>query len=276
MLGSVTAAIAVRWIRDHLRWRRWHAARVVWRDPLRAQHAGHGHVVNLADFLPRTWVWVDVDNAADRAEIARISPGLQAQLNEDLALEWGIGALDEVLPTVTTQEAALAAGQCMIVWHKHAPNNDEDALAIHGVDASHNPIAHYYDDIARRCGDEPSTCVSHELLEASIDPECDRTFTLPDGSVVAAEICDQVEGTTYEKNGVRVSNFNTRRNYGDVTGPSKLFDFLGKQTSAFQVLDGGYAQKLVGGVWVQLGAMTGYRAEVDARGLGRTARRRMA
>ena len=232
--------------------------------------------MNLADFLPRTWVWVDVDNAADRAEIARISPGLQAQLNEDLALEWGIGALDEVLPTVTTQEAALAVGQCMIVWHEHAPNNDEDALAIHGVDASHNPIAHYYDDIALRCGDEPSTCVSHELLEASIDPECDRTFTLPDGSVVAAEICDQVEGTTYEKNGVRVSNFNTRRNYGDVTGPSKLFDFLGKQTSAFQVLDGGYAQKLVGGVWVQLGAMTGYRAEVDARGLGRTARRRMA
>jgi hypothetical protein len=197
-----------------------------------ARRVAQGESVNLADFLPRTWVWVDVDGQADYAEIARISPGLQAQLREDLALEWGVGVGDTV-ESLVMRTVVPAAGICQIQWHAHAPNNDEDALAIHGVDANHNPIAHYYDDIARRCGDEPSTCVSHELLEASIDPECDRTFTLPDGSVVAAEIADQVEGTTYEKNGVRVSNFNTRRNYGDVTGPSKLFDFLGKQTAAF-------------------------------------------
>jgi len=230
-----------------------------------------GEPVNLADFLPRTWVFVDEDAHVDPAELARISVGLQAQLREDLAPAWGIGELDVVLSAASTSDAAVAAKHCQIQLHAEAPADEQGALAIHGVDANGNPIAHAYVALAQRCGVSLSSCISHELLEASADPECDREATLPDGRVVAVEICDQVEALTYSKNGVEVSDFNTPSNFCDGPAP---FDFLAKQPAAFEVMPGGYAQVRTEDGWQQLGNMRAYRADLDRLGLGRGARRR--
>ena len=255
-----------------------------------------------SDFASRTWVFVDLDGIADHTEIARIAPGLQAQLREDLGPEWGLGNLDTVLPTVTTSEFALELVQCQIQWHAHAPADQQGAIAIHGIDANGNPIAHFYDDIAKQCSVSPSSCISHELAEASVDPTCDREATLPDGRVVAVEVADQVEALTYDKGGVDVSDFNTKSNFG-IDGNEPPYDFLGKQPSQFEVLDGGYAQVRTADGWQQLSpamrcrigdcvapaerrigvcadhrhlatGMAAYLAEVDRRNLSRGARRR--
>ena len=262
--------------------------------------------MNVSDFLPRTWVFVDVDGGlaslAALAEVARIAPGLQAQLREDLAPEWGVGVDDTVSPGPMTSDAALAAKHCQIQWHAKAPTDAGDAIAIHGVDANGNPIAHFYADIAQRCNVSPSSCISHEMLEASADPECDRVATLPDGRVVAVEICDAVEAFTYQKLGVEVSAFSLPSNFG-IGGNAAPYDSLGKATTQFEVLLGGYAQVRTADGWQQLspgrrcaigdccapaerrtnvcadhrrlGTGHGsYRAALDRLGLGRGARRR--
>jgi hypothetical protein len=235
--------------------------------------------VTVGDYLPRTFAFVDIDAHVDPAELARIAPGLQAQLRDDFAPAWGVGALDTILPTPMTSEQAVAAGYCQIQLHAEAPADEQGALAIHGVDANGNPIVHAYVRLLERCNTSLSSALSHELCEQGADPKCDRVATLPDGRVAAVEVCDQVEALTYTKNGVEVSDFNLPSNFG-IGGTSAPYDFMGKQENAFEVMPGGYAQVRGPDGWSQLQSdsmrKSAYRAELDRLGLSRPAVRARA
>lgn len=228
--------------------------------------------VNAADFAPRTFAFVQIDaTTTDPAELARIAPGLQAQLREDLAPAWGVGNGDTVSGTLYAQAAPQATGAIPMYLRAQAPADEEGALALHRDDAG--LAIDIFEDLIAQYGVTLSSAVSHELLELSADPECDRTATLPDGRVAAVEICDQVEALSYSKLGVDVSDFNLPSNFG-IGGNDPPYDAMNRQTSQFQVLDGGYAQVLGPDGWQQLGGMRAYRAELDRRGLSRGARRR--
>lgn len=232
----------------------------------------------IPDAAPRTWAFVDVDAHVDPAELARIAPGLEAQLREDFGPAWSlpglppIGVADSVLPLAVATTDAVRLCYCQIQLHAEAPADEQGALAIHGVDANGNPIAHAYVALAARCNVSLSSCISHELLEASADPECTLVATLPDGRVVAVEICDAVEALTYNKLGVEVSDFNHPCNF-NIGGDKAPYDHLERVLKQFDVLEGGYAQVLENGVWTQLGGMRAYRAELARVGVGRGARR---
>lgn len=220
--------------------------------------------------------FVDVDAGYDPAELARIAPGLQAQLREDFAAEYDAGQDDVV---VSKASDLAAAPDVEVQLHAKAPANEQDALAYHTRTPDGRSIIHAFRDLLERFGAGLSEALSHELLENRADPDCVRCVELPDGRIASFEICDQVEALTYEKNGVIVSNFNLRANFAPRTdGQPEKYDFLGKQQWPFQVLDGGYAQVYDPAQgWTQLSSskgMSAYRAELDARGLSRHARRR--
>lgn len=240
---------------------------------------------------PVSHVFVDADAHVDPAELARIAPGLQAQLREDFAPEWGVGFQD-VVRVLTPSDPVVRPGEVEIQLHADAPPDEAGALAIHDRKADGTPILHIYAGLAARSGASLSSCTSHEILEARADPELDQVATLPDGRVAALEICDQVEQLSYQKLGVEVSDFNTRANYGLPPGKSTTFDFLGKQPNLFQVMPGGYSQTRDENGWHQLGPSVGtaarevplaartastgheaYRAELDRLGISRGSRR---
>lgn len=236
-------------------------------------------------------VFVDVDAHVDPALLAAMCPGLQAQLREDLAPEWGVGALDTVR-VLTPSDPVVRPGEVEIQMHAEAPADQAGALAIHDKKPDGTPILHVYVALAQRSGASTSSCTSHEILEARVDPELDQVATLPDGRVAAIEVCDAVEESLYQKLGVEVSDFSTRANFG-IAGSSRKFDFLGLVKTIFAVLAGGYAQvRDPDRGWIQLGpsegtaareaplaargASTGheaYRAELDRLGISRGSRR---
>jgi hypothetical protein len=222
----------------------------------------------------RSYVFVvDADVTLDPSiDLKVIAAGLAAQLCEDVAPEWDSSTSDTVrAPDDATPPLA---GEVQIQIHANAPPDEQGALALHDKQEDGTPIVHVFYDLLVQYGVSLSSGTSHETCEATADPEGDREATLPDGRVVAVEICDQVEASTYKKNGVEVSNFNTKSNFG-IGGNAAPYDKLALQTAQFQVLDGGYAQVLTDNGWEQLSSnMSEYRAELDRRGLSRTAKRR--
>lgn len=83
-----------------------------------------------------------------------------------------------------------------------------------------------------------STALHHEVLEALIDPTINAWWDV--GKTFAAEVCDPVQSTSFDMNGVSLSNFVTPnwRDNQNTTGP---FDYLNELKAPGTLLDGGYA-----------------------------------
>lgn len=89
-----------------------------------------------------------------------------------------------------------------------------------------------------------SSVLSHEVLETLVDPYVNGWWARPDGSLVAAELCDPVESDSYSipvlGQPVMVSNFITPR-WSDPQAPARQkFDFLGNVHEPFGMTPGGY------------------------------------
>lgn len=229
--------------------------------------------------MTRTWAFVDMGAGYSPAELARIAPALQAQLREDVAPRWAgydvDCAQDVVLPVAMPWSRAWLLGYCEIRLHATAPADDQRDVAYHARSVS-GPMIHIFRDLLERYSINLSLAVSHELIEATIDPLCNRTSTLPDGRVVAVEACDQLEGTAYNKLGVELANWNLPSNFA-IGSDVPPYDIVGWQLWMFTTLaPDGWAQVLVDGKWMRIGAITAYRADLAARGLGRDATRSAA
>lgn len=97
-------------------------------------------------------------------------------------------------------------------------------------------------------GDQTSITLSHEALETLCDPLCDKWLPMGDGRKIALEVCDPVEGDTYELQAtiageshmVLLSNY-VLPPYFDVTTPVAVpMDKLGKIAEPFAMTTGGY------------------------------------
>lgn len=88
-----------------------------------------------------------------------------------------------------------------------------------------------------------SAALSHEILEASVDPFCGGWEDGLNGLSYAREICDPVQDVTYPIHvdgvDVWVSNFVLPR-WFDTHASGGFCDFLGKTTAPFTRTDGGY------------------------------------
>jgi hypothetical protein len=97
-----------------------------------------------------------------------------------------------------------------------------------------------------------SSVLSHEVGELLVDPWAMLAYE-DDGRFWALEICDPVEGTSYEINGVEVSNFVLPSWFR--SGAAGPYDHLGVLTSPLSLAPGGYAMyREGGGGWQQINA----------------------
>jgi hypothetical protein len=257
--------------------------------------------------LPRVHCFVlDADIKTPASAFATMAPDLQAQLREDVAPAWGVGNGDVVQATTIAAGEGAPVGVVPIRVHRDAPDPDSGALAEHGDLSDGTPEIDVYEALLEQYGisdatptlaDALSSAISHELIEARVDSDCQREATVG-GRTVAVEACDQVQEIIYRKGQTAVSNFNTPSNFA-IGSSAPPFDFLGKQPGQFQCMPGGYEQWLdPDSGWQMITAqshltskiedsmrvraaidampmgMGRYRAELAWRGLGRHAKRK--
>jgi hypothetical protein len=130
----------------------------------------------------------------------------------------------------------------------------DDVWIVEITDSLDEPGAlGYHSDVSNRPfirvlaqGPQTSITLSHEFLELLGDPTCDRWAKRGDGTEVAVEVADPVEGDSYpvlaevagEGRTVEVSNY-VLGSWFDPAGTAP-FDRLGRLTAPFTMTPGGY------------------------------------
>lgn len=159
----------------------------------------------------------------------------------EFAKAWGI---DAVACEFYGSPANLARLDAADLWIcEYVDKLDVDgALAYHSVDALGRPYL--------RClppSDKfDATDLSHEVLETMGDPTADRWVKMPDGTELAVEVCDPVQGDSYmvtttvlgEDRQIKLSNYVLPAFFDpSMKGP---WDRIGTLSAAFGMSRGGY------------------------------------
>ncbi len=85
-----------------------------------------------------------------------------------------------------------------------------------------------------------SSIVSHEVCEMVVNPNVSGWSDSGKGWLVATEVCDPVQSSFYEIDGVTVSNFVTPDFFSPVVAEGDRFDHMGVLTAPFEIAKGGY------------------------------------
>lgn len=218
---------------------------------------------------------VDLTKTKTLGDLMTIAAAYQVQLNRDYAAHYDGDAILDVVRVIQSIDQ-LAPGEVPIRINAIAP--DDNALGIHGRMPDGTPACDVYDDLLVKYNQSLSITGSHELLESRDDPRTHKCIILDDGSIIDHEIADRVEAESYtiEVGGVNVavSNFNTPACFEPSGVPGEKFDHMGTSSGPNECRPGGYSQKFTADQgWVQItnGERNPYRAEIDRRGLSRTA-----
>lgn len=197
----------------------------------------------------KTIAFLNQSNAPEITKplLQKIASAVFAQLIEDYAPFWESAAPDKIVVCSALGEvppdAAIMA--CLDV------PDEPDALGYHWTTPQGMPVGRVFWNPVRDSGgtllegsNSLSAVFSHEVLEAIGDPFCNWWADVGNGEEDAIELCDRVEGDSYVKKGVAVSNFLGPRAFRQGVGP---FDFMGKLASPFDLTPGGYAVRRKGG-----------------------------
>lgn len=155
--------------------------------------------------------------------------------------------------------------------------DDANALAYHteGVGGTITGLVG-----AKTCldaGVTVSSALSHEVLETIADPQCDLWAQMPDGSLVAREVCDPVQDESYtidvDGKSIEVSSYVLPAWFDDQAPRGARVDRQGSLSAAFTRTSGGYYIAMQGGRTSQVGARAAHKPRVElARGNRRLAR----
>lgn len=195
------------------------------------------------------FVLLDVSNGAtttsgqamDATTFAAIAAVCEIQLNRDYAAHHG-GAFRVRAGASSTD---IQAGE--EPFYLRATLDVPGAIADHSVLPDGTPVLEdgiSLSDTLIGPGNSVSCAISHELLETAKDPAID--IWADDGTKEhAVESCDAVESTTYEINGIHVSNFLTQAWFAaNHAGPYDFVSTLGPNpdapTAPFMTAPGGY------------------------------------
>ncbi len=183
----------------------------------------------------------------------------------DFCRDWGVDPITAALYSDISQLPMYDTWPCEILDSLDEPG----ALGYHSS-VGDRPVLRI---LAQ--GAATSITLSHEFLETLGDPTCDRWMAKGDGTEIAVEVCDPVEGDSYpvvaevagEGRTVEVSNY-LLPPYFDRTqgGANSNTNKMGLPLEAFGLRPGGY--------YVQLGR-DGNETEVFGR-LGRHALAKLA
>lgn len=176
-----------------------------------------------------------------------------------------VAAIARAVDRQLGEEVTAAYGYKTALWHcahySAAPPaasytlalfDDADAagaLGYHDLDPNGRPYGKVFvstilDNHGTELGPDlsVSVTVSHEALEIVGDPGANYWAQMPDGRLTAHELCDAVEGDSYQHTSTEphVSNFLLPYWFRVNDGESKKFDYLGKLHAPFTMTPGGY------------------------------------
>ena len=163
------------------------------------------------------------------------------QITEDFAPVWGAAwelalhasPADPANPDTLEDEPVRGDGVLYIVDESTLAG----ALGFHSINASEMPFGFVF--LLNQA--DWTVTLSHEAMEMIVDPTANVLVPGPDprdpsgGNVVlhAYEVCDAVERTSYELDGIRVSNFVTPNWFFEGNPPGTRNDFLGVGVPSF-------------------------------------------
>lgn len=114
------------------------------------------------------------------------------------------------------------------------------ALGYHTTDRAGRPWGRIFVRPCLDYGVEPSTTLSHEVIETFGDPEVVAWRDTGRGYSVAYELCDPVESGSYEVGGVLVSDFVLPSWFDRSAGSRSRFNYLRTVHAPFALDAGGY------------------------------------
>lgn len=96
--------------------------------------------------------------------------------------------------------------------------------------------------------------LSHEAAEIRVNPQLNRTWTMPDGRLALMEACDPTESDdqAIDVDGVKLSNFVLKAYFSTAPGP---WDVQGRLKGPCPTLTAGGYQSIYDGEWTQVTAM---------------------
>ena len=168
------------------------------------------------------------------------------QIFEDFVPVWGNGrvmrlhasAFDPAHPDTLAEDPVRADSVIYLVDQATLPG----ALGYHDMNTRGVPVGFVFVvDLA-----EWTVTLSHEALELIVDPTVNILVPGPhphdaaNTVLHAYEVCDAVERTSYEIDGVRVSNFVTPHYFTVDDEPGQRNDFLGVGVTSFGVTQGSH------------------------------------
>lgn len=167
-------------------------------------------------------------------DLTRVAAALQVQLDDDFGPLWGVSGTVSAFPSL---EEIPAEYLPMVVIDKDIPGETHGFhFTVAGVPFA---LVRYEDNR------EWSLAASHELLETVLDPSGTLTSagpSLQDGASVdyLVEVCDPCEHSTYNIDGVKVSEFVTPHYYSPKATKGSRYSFLRSVEKPRQVLGQGY------------------------------------
>ena len=197
---------------------------------------------------------IDVINESsviDDDTVEQYTNDLQTQLDRDYARFWGVTAKLHFIPKGQTADHSHW-------WQVVFDTTDQPgALGYHTITNQGQPIGYTFAKTDMTYQEEPSTTLSHELLEMMGDPDVNKTVTVELADTHKTrqymyENCDAVEALSYKIGNTVVSNFVTPQWFIPSSLTGTQFDYLNKVSSAFQLLQGGYIGYNDGDGWKQL------------------------
>jgi hypothetical protein len=196
-------------------------------------------------------------------DLSRIARAVSRQLRYHASPAWGAHPWICTLYT----DASYVPSTAYRLWVLDS-SDQADALGYHDQDPDGFPYGRVFVEPSIASGIEVSTVVSHEAVEIFGDAEVNLWAQMPDGNLIAYELCDPVEAdsypTTIDKYVVWLSNF-VYPEYFDAVPETDRFDHLRKLMAPFTMTSGGY-QILMQGVEIStLFGRTYNKARWDAK-----------
>jgi hypothetical protein len=170
--------------------------------------------------------------------LAKCAAAVEVQLNRDVASHWG-------------GDFAVRAGEGPSdVLPGEIPFRLKDAIPVVGAVADHDVDVQGAPDAElslEDCStlDDVSIAISHECCETAGDPACNEWCDDGEGHEWAKELCDAVESTSYDIDGIKVSDFLLPAFFAPMHGGP--FSYCSHATAPFQTGEGGYQVVRVSG-----------------------------
>lgn len=193
------------------------------------------------------------------AQVQRAIRAVNRQLAEDFEPYWQFGArlrLDSAQDAPSHREARVSLphlpgrrGDAVIYLMDQA--SVADAEGYHDSNAGDVPFGFVFLDVCKAAGDEWTVALSHEAIELVGDPLNNLLVQGPHPHdrrhlvFHMFELCDAVQGETYELDGVKLSNFVLPGYFARGSAPGTRNDFLGRPERGavlppFGIAPGGY------------------------------------